>query len=102
MPTLADVFGTDVERELRRTSAQIGRARAELAVVDDQLASLTADADDARLRSLVSETPLAEVEAATAGRHAGAMRRRRDELVADIDRLLARQDGLLDRLGSSR
>jgi len=33
------------------------RARQELAVLDEQLAVVLEEADDARLRSLVSETP---------------------------------------------
>ena len=42
---------------------QVGR---ELSVVDEQLAHLVDDADEARLRALVSETPLAgQVASAT-------------------------------------
>ena len=71
---------------------------AELAVAEDQLAHLAEDADDARLRALVSETPLAEHDKREAERHAEAMRRHRDGLVVERDRLEASQDALLDRL----
>jgi chromosome segregation ATPase len=96
--TLRDVFRTSVERRLRQLSERLRREREELAVVDDQLAHLTGEADDARLRALVSETPLSDHDATTAARHADAMRRRRSELVDSIARLEAAQDELLDRL----
>lgn len=70
-------------------------------MVDDQLAHLAAEADDARLRALVSETPLSDHDASTAARHADAMRRRRAELVDSIGRLESAQDELLDRLTGS-
>jgi flagellar biosynthesis chaperone FliJ len=87
-----------LERRLRELSAQLRELRRELELVDEQLASLADVADDARLRSLVSETPLAEREHREASRHADAMRRHRDEVVADIARLEQQQDELLDRL----
>jgi hypothetical protein len=50
------------------------------------------------LRALVSETPLAGQEHREAERHAEAMRRHRDDLAAEVQRLEASQDSLLDRL----
>ena len=41
---------------------RLKRAREELAVIDDQLAALSDVADEARIRSLVSETSLAQRE----------------------------------------
>ena len=41
---------------------RLKRAREELAVIDDQLAALSDAADEARIRSLVSETSLAHRE----------------------------------------
>jgi hypothetical protein len=67
-------------------------------VVDEQLASLTADADDARLRSLVSETPIADQEFREAQRHADAMARSRVAVLESIAELEQAQDELLDRL----
>lgn len=87
-----------LERRLRELSAQLRELRRELELVDEQLASLADVADDARLRSLVSETPLAEREHREATRHADAMRRHRDEVIIDIARLEQQQDELLDRL----
>ena len=87
-----------VERRLIEIGAQLRDLRADLAVADEQLAQLAGEADDARLRSLVSETPLAEREHREAARHADAMTRHRSEVVADIARLEAQQDELLDLL----
>jgi hypothetical protein len=71
---------------------------AQLAVAEEQLAHLAEEADEARLRALVSETPLAGQEHREAERHAEAMRRHRDDLAAEVRKLEASQDSLLDRL----
>ena len=64
----------------------------------EQLGHLAEAADDARLRSLVSETPLADREHQDAQRHADAMHRHRAEVLEDIAKLEQTQDELLDRL----
>ncbi|HAN26112.1 MAG TPA: hypothetical protein DCP95_16320, partial [Microbacterium ginsengisoli] len=51
-----------IERRLRTISKQLRSARDDLAVTEEQLIQLADEADDARLRALVSETPLAERE----------------------------------------
>ncbi len=70
----------------------------ELAVAEEQLAHMDDDAEEARLRSLVSETPLAGSEYGESQRHADAMRRHRDQLVAEMVDLENAQNELLDRL----
>jgi len=87
-----------VERSLRDNHSRLVRARQELAILDEQLAVLTDAADDARLRSLVSETPMATHEHADAQRHADAAVRARAALVERINELEARQDDLLGQL----
>jgi hypothetical protein len=87
-----------VERRLSEVSTRLRALRAELAVSDEQLAVLADAADDARLRALVSETPVAGREHHEAQRHAEAMARHRAELAAELARLEATQDELLDRL----
>jgi hypothetical protein len=87
-----------IERRLREASSRLKRAREELAVIDEQLAFLADAADDARLRALVSETPLANREYHDAQRHADAMERSRRVVVASIAELQESQDQLLDRL----
>jgi len=77
---------------------RLKRTKAELAVVDEQLAFFAEAADEARLRALVSETPLANREYQDAQRHADAMDRSRQTVLASIAELQTTQDGLLDRL----
>jgi hypothetical protein len=87
-----------IERRLTEVHRRLHRAREELAVLDEQLAALTDAADDAWIRSLVSETPLAEVEHRDAQRHADAMARSRAAVLESISELEKAQDDLLDRL----
>jgi hypothetical protein len=87
-----------LERRLIDLSEQLRELRRELSIADEQLAHLAAEADDARLRALVSETPLAEQDHRDARRHATAMHRHRDDVAGRILRLERLQDDLLDRL----
>lgn len=87
-----------VERKLTALGERLRELRQELAVTDEQLVVLTDEAGDLHLRSLVSETPMAEREHRDAERHAEAMRRHRAEVEAEIQRAEAEQDQLLDRL----
>lgn len=91
-----------VERKLVEVSERLKQLRAELLVTDEQLTHFTDAADDARLRALVSETPLADRDHHEAQRHADAMGKHRAEVLSTIDQLERRQDELLDRLGSER
>jgi hypothetical protein len=87
-----------VERSLRDVHKRLVRARQELAVLDEQLLVFTDTADDARIRSLVSETPLAGQEYASAQRHADAAMGARARLLTLIGDLEKRQDELLGQL----
>ena len=87
-----------LERRLTEITDRLRALRDELAVADEQLAALAEDADDARIRALVSETPLAEHEHAEAQKHADAMARHRAALAAELEKLERAQDDLLDRL----
>ena len=69
---------------------------------DEQMAHFSEEADDARVRALVSETALADREHRSADRHARAMEQHRADLLAEIDRLESSQDDLLDRLAEGR
>jgi hypothetical protein len=89
-----------IERRLMDVAKRLKRAREELSVIEDQLAALSEAADEARIRWLVSETPLAHREFAEAQRHADAMERSRKAVEADVAELAAAQDELLDRLVS--
>jgi hypothetical protein len=89
-----------LERRLVDVSDRIKRLRAELAVTEEQLAFLEEEAEDARLRALVSETPLSDAEARDARRHADALARQRDALARSITTLQREQDDLLDRMSA--
>ncbi len=79
-------------------SKRLRRAREELAVVDEQYRALAEAADSARVRALVSETPLAARESNEAQRHAQAMGAARDNLAHQVKRMEAEVDELLDKL----
>jgi SMC interacting uncharacterized protein involved in chromosome segregation len=89
-----------LQRRLIDVSDRLKRLRSECAVAGEQLAFLEEEADDARLRALVSETPLAEAEAREVRRHADALTRQRDALVRSITELEREQDALLDRMAA--
>jgi len=91
-----------VERRLRAVGRQLAKLRGELGVADEQLAHFADITDDTRIRALVSETPLADVEHRDAERTSSAMARHRAELVERISRLEAEQDQLLDQMAARR
>ena len=88
---------SSLERRLSQVSERLRQLREELAVSAEQLDHLADAADDARLRSLVSETPVADHDHRQAERHAEAMRLHRPKVEAEIARLERDQDALLDR-----
>jgi hypothetical protein len=87
-----------IERRLTDVADRLKQLRVDLGVADEQLLHFVQEADDARLRSLVSETPLAEREHRDAARHAAAIERSRSEVAEEIRRLEGVQDDLLDEL----
>jgi hypothetical protein len=105
-PTLADVNIRGVaqrliEKRLRRNSENLKQLQIELAVLDEQLAALSEDANDKELRSLVSETPLALHEFRDALKHVDALQEQRNYLVHAIAEQKEYQNDLLDKLGNS-
>ena len=91
-----------IERRLSEIGDRLRRLRSDLAVADEQMAHFSEEADDARVRALVSETAIADREHRSADRHARAMEQHRADLLAEIDRLESSQDDLLDRLAEGR
>ncbi len=87
-----------VEKRLSQAAERLKQLRAELKVIDEQLLFLTEAAEEARLRALVSETPLADREHREAQKHVEAMNRHRTTVVSTIQELERSQDQLLDRL----
>lgn len=86
------------ERRLTQVSARLRELRDELSMIDEQLSQVCDEADDLRLRAMVSETPQAGYESNQARKHVEAMTRHRTHVVDEIAKLAARQDELLDRL----
>ena len=92
---------TLLQRRLIDVSDRLKRLRADLAVAEEQCAFFEAEAEDARLRALMSETPLADAEAHEIRRHADAQGRNRDSLRRSIVELQREQDALLDRMAET-
>jgi hypothetical protein len=91
---------TILQRRLVDVSDRLKRLRAERSVTEEQLVFLENEAEEARLRALVAETPLTDAEARDARRHADAIARHRDALVLSIAELEREQDALLDRMSA--
>jgi hypothetical protein len=89
-----------LQRRLVDVTERLKKVRAELAVTDEQLAFLEEEADEARLRALVSETPIGDIEARDARRHADALARQREVLLRTVAELVREQDRLLDRMSA--
>lgn len=87
-----------MRRRLVQVSKRLVAAREELSVVDEQLRQLRESEEEARVRSLVSETPLADRELVEARRHTAAMVASRDAICAELRRLERTQADLLDQL----
>ncbi|HXZ83437.1 MAG TPA: hypothetical protein VED84_06820 [Acidimicrobiales bacterium] len=86
------------ERRLFDVSARLHRARAELEVIEAQFDALSEQADEAKLRAVVAETPLALQASAEAQRHADQMARTRDAALREIAELERAQDELIGDL----
>ncbi len=71
-------------------------------MLEEQLAVVQESADEARVRALVSETPLATQEHNEAARHADAMVRARDVLRKTVADLECRQDELLAAVSTGK
>lgn len=90
-----------IEKRLKDVGRRLSSLRTDLAVAEQAVIQVEGEADDARLRALVSETPLAEREHQQVRRQADVQRRNRDELRDEIAKLEQRQDDLLDQYNQS-
>lgn len=89
-----------LQRRLVDVSDRLKRLRSELAVTNEQVAFLEGEAEEFRMRALVSETPLADAEARDARQQADTMTRYRDGLIVQVGRLQHELDELLDRMAT--
>lgn len=92
----------NVDARLREIGTEIARANDEIRILDEQIAFQAEVADDARIRSAVSETPLADREASEAAGDLARLRRSREEAARALGALRAEQDQLLERMLDQR
>ena len=92
----------NVTERLAALSAEIAEAHTELRIIEEQIAFQSEVADDARIRALVSETPLADRESNEATDDLQRMIRSREEARRRVEELRAEQDSLLERLLSEQ
>lgn len=88
----------NVNERLTALSAEIAEEQIQLRILDEQLAFQAEVADDARIRALVSETPLADRESHIASDDLRRLERSRDEARRRLADLRAEQDSLLERM----
>lgn len=89
-----------VERKLTDTSSRLRKARQELAILNEQSDFLEEEAEDARIRSVIAETPGAAGHHNEAQRHVTAMANARRSVSERITELQRQQDELLDKLST--
>ena len=82
-------------RRLEDLQRRIERARESARILDEQLAVWTEAFEEARLRSLMSETPQSDHELADIRRHYDVARRERERRGLEIDQMVQERDRLL-------
>ena len=75
--------------------------RDSLAIADEQLSHLQNEAEDVRMKSLVSETAIADRERREVDQQVESMNRHHQYLVAEIKNLEERQDQLLEKISKT-
>jgi hypothetical protein len=88
----------NIPQRLRALSAEIHGLQTEVGILEEQIAFQTEVADDARIRAVVSETPLADREAREADGDLARLVRLRQETLQRLQTLRDDQDSLLERL----
>lgn len=88
----------NVTERLAALSAEIAEEQIQLRILDEQLLFQSEVADDARIRALVSETPLADRESHIASDDLRRLERSRDDARRRLEELRAEQDALLERM----
>lgn len=96
------MFRSSIEKRLTAVSRELVRLREELGVVEEQLIQVSDEAEDSRLRAMVSETPLAAQEQRESAKAVAAVRRDREAKLKRLRHLEQKQDALLDQLTEAR
>ena len=94
------MFRKSLEKRLLETSRRIKKEKEDLLVAEEQLISLIDDADEARIRSLVSETAISDNDRRDSARQSQNMEKYCQKIRNEIQRLEEIQDGLLDKLNT--
>ena len=90
-----------VKRRLADVSLRLVRAREDLRIAGEQSGSLDDEADDARIRAMVSDSPMDAHDHRHAQGPADAMLREQQRLRHLVATLARRQDDLLDELAAA-
>jgi hypothetical protein len=88
----------DLTDRLSALSDEIAEEQTQLRIIDEQVTFQQDVAEEARIRALVSETPLADREAREAADDLRRLVRSREEAQMRLDELRAEQDSLLERM----
>ncbi len=95
------MFRSSIKKRLASVSKEVSTLRSEIGVLDEQLQQVVDEAEDLRLRSIVSETPQAAKEHRDATKWVASVQRDREMKVTKLGQLELKQDKLLDQLMDS-
>lgn len=87
-----------IKRKLTALGDDLRAAKSEVAILDEQVAHFADAAEDARLRAMVSETPLADKEHREASKTITNLTKDRQKWTDRVASLEQQQDALLDQL----
>jgi predicted nucleic acid-binding Zn-ribbon protein len=88
----------NITQRLSVLSAEIAEEQTQLRILEEQISFQSEVADDARIRALVSETPLADRESRDASDDLARLVRSRDDSLSRLMELRGEQDALLERM----
>ena len=88
----------DISDRLSALSGEIAEEQTQLRILEEQVTFQQEVAEEARIRALVSETPLADREAREASDDLARLVRSRDDVLRRVSELRDEQDTLLERM----
>lgn len=88
----------EISDRLSALSGELAEEQTQLRILEEQVTFQREVSEEARIRALVSETPLADREARIAADDLARLVRSRDEALHRLAELRAEQDSLLERM----